>query len=57
MSVGDAKISEKHCNFFINNGKATSSDIEKLIDSVQKKVLEKTGIILELEIKIEGIDK
>ncbi len=52
--VGDAKISEKHCNFFINNGNAKASDIEKLIDKVKKEVQYKTGVNLELEIKIIG---
>ena len=52
--VGDAKISEKHCNFFINNGTAKASDIEKLINKVKKEVQYKTGINLELEIKIIG---
>ena len=51
---GDAKISEKHCNFFVNNGNAKSSDIENLIKKVKKRVYEKTGIKLELEIKILG---
>ena len=51
---GDAIISKKHCNFFVNNGEAKSSDIEKLINKVQKKVYEKTGVNLELEIKIIG---
>ena len=51
---GDAVISQKHCNFFVNNGNAKSSDIEKLIKKVKNKVLEKTGINLELEIKIIG---
>ena len=51
---GDAGISQKHCNFFVNNGNAKSSDIENLIKKVQKKVLEKTGENLELEIKIVG---
>ena len=51
---GDAEISKKHCNFFINNGKAKSSDIEKLINKVKKTVNEKSGINLELEIKIIG---
>ncbi len=51
---GDAIISPKHCNFFVNNGNAKSSDIENLIKKVKKKVLEKTGINLELEIKIVG---
>jgi UDP-N-acetylmuramate dehydrogenase len=51
---GDAVISKKHCNFFVNNGSAKSSDIENLIKKVKKRVLEKTGINLELEIKIIG---
>ncbi len=51
---GDAIISQKHCNFFVNNGNAKSSDIENLINKVKKKVQEKTGIDLELEIKIVG---
>ena len=51
---GDAFISQKHCNFFVNNGNAKSSDIENLINKVKKKVQEKTGINLELEIKIVG---
>tara|TARA_B100001057_G_scaffold58234_1_gene51654 strand:+ start:1387 stop:2292 length:906 start_codon:yes stop_codon:yes gene_type:complete len=51
---GDAIISEKHCNFFVNKGKAKSSDIENLIKKVKKKVYEKTGVNLELEIKIIG---
>ena len=51
---GDAIISQKHCNFFVNNGNAKSSDIENLIYKVKKKVQEKTGINLELEIKIVG---
>ena len=51
---GDAVISEKHCNFFVNNGKAKSADIEKLINKVKKKVNEKSGVNLELEIKIIG---
>ena len=51
---GDAMISKKHCNFFVNNGNAKSSDIEKLIKKVKKVVNEKKGINLELEIKIIG---
>ena len=57
LFVGDAKISEKHCNFFVNNGKATTIEIESLINEVKKKVLKKTGIELELEIKIVGENK
>ena len=51
---GDAVISHKHCNFFVNNGKAKSHDIEKLIKKVKKRVYDKTGVNLELEIKIIG---
>ena len=51
---GDAAISKKHCNFFVNNGNAKSSDIEKLINKVKKTVIDKTGVSLELEIKIIG---
>ena len=51
---GDAMISKKHCNFFVNNGNAKSLDIENLINKVKKKVFEKTGVNLELEIKIIG---
>jgi len=55
--VGDAKISEKHCNFFVNNGKAKTSDVEELINKVKKEVKSKTGIDLKLEIKIIGDEK
>ena len=56
-SFGDACISEKHCNFFINNGKAKASDIEELINKVKKEVQTKTGVNLDLEIKIIGNEK
>ncbi len=51
-SFGDACISQKHCNFFINKGNAKFDDMKKLIDFVAKSVLIKTGIKLEKEIKI-----
>ncbi len=54
FNEGDAVISKKHCNFFVNNGKAKSSDIEKLINKVKQNVEDKTGVNLELEIKIIG---
>jgi UDP-N-acetylmuramate dehydrogenase len=54
FSEGDASISKKHCNFFVNNGKANSFDIENLIQKVKRTVFAKTGINLELEIKIIG---
>ena len=49
---GDAYISEKHSNFFVNKDSATFNDMKKLIDFVSKKVLEKTGVKLDKEIKI-----
>ncbi len=54
MSLGGAKVSEKHCNFLINDGSATSSEIEELIYKVKKKVLESTGVNLDLEIIVMG---
>jgi len=54
MKIGDAYISEKHCNFFVNKGDAKSQDLEKLIQKVKKKVFDKTGIDLELELQIIG---
>ena len=54
LQIGNAKISEEHCNFFINNGKATAKELEDLINKVQKAVYLKTKINLELEIKIIG---
>ena len=51
-SFGDACISEKHCNFFVNRGEATFKDMNKLINFVAENVFEKTGINLEKEIKI-----
>ena len=57
LKEGDAIISQKHCNFFVNNGNAKSTDIENLINKVKKKFHEKTGVNLELEIKIVGEKK
>tara|TARA_Y100000590_G_scaffold70744_1_gene77397 strand:+ start:4987 stop:5898 length:912 start_codon:yes stop_codon:yes gene_type:complete len=54
MKVGDAHISKKHCNFFVNEGNAKSSDLENLISEVKNKVFSKTGIKLELELQIIG---
>jgi len=54
FSVGGAKISELHSNFFVNDGSAKASDVEKLIEKVRKEVQLKTGVNLELELKIIG---
>ena len=51
-SFGDACISEKHCNFFVNKGNAKFKDMKNLIDFVSESVFKKTGIKLEKEIKI-----
>ena len=52
IRFGDACISKKHSNFFVNKGDAKFSDMKKLIDFVEKSVFEKTGIKIEKEIKI-----
>ena len=52
ISFGDASISEKHCNFFVNKGNAKFEDMKKLINFVSDSVFKKTGIKLETEIKI-----
>ena len=51
-SFGDASISEKHCNFFVNKGNAKFDDMKDLIKFVSDTVFKKTGIKLETEIKI-----
>lgn len=48
--VGDAQVSEKHCGFVINKGKATAQDIYTLIEQVQKKVYETSGVMIEPEV-------
>ena len=49
---GDAIISEKHCNFFVNKNNASFNDMNKLIKFVIDSVKKKTGVKLEKEIKI-----
>lgn len=49
--VGDAQVSEKHTGFVVNLGNATAEDVKKLLSEVQKQVAEKTGIVLEPEIR------
>ena len=50
LKQGDAQVSEKHCNFFINAGQATAQDLELLGETVQRRVAETSGIALEWEI-------
>lgn len=54
MRIGDAQVSEKHCNFFINLGAATAADMEDLGQAVVTKVLEATGIQLMGEVRLLG---
>lgn len=55
LKIGDAKVSELHCNFLINEGEATAADIEKLGETVRARVQETSGVELEWEIKRLGI--
>ena len=54
LSVGDAKVSELHCNFLINEGNASAADIETLGETVRARVKETSGVELEWEIKRLG---
>jgi UDP-N-acetylmuramate dehydrogenase len=55
LVIGDAQVSEMHCNFLINRGKATAADIENLGEEVRRRVRENSGVELEWEIKRIGI--
>jgi UDP-N-acetylmuramate dehydrogenase len=57
FSIGDAKISEKHANFFINDGDATSKDMLMLIKKAHKEVKDKFNINLSLEVKLMGFNE
>ena len=48
-AIGDAKVSENHANFIVNNGNATGKDILELINKIQKEVKEKYNVDLKLE--------
>ncbi len=53
--VGDAQVSEMHCNFLINTGNASAADIEALGETIRERVKAHSGIVLEWEIKRIGI--
>ena len=53
--VGDAQVSEIHCNFLINTGNASAADIEALGETIRERVKAHSGIVLEWEIKRIGI--
>jgi UDP-N-acetylmuramate dehydrogenase len=55
LAIGDAQVSELHCNFLVNRGKATSADLENLGDEVRRRVYETSGVKLEWEIERVGI--
>ncbi len=54
FSVGDARVSEKHCGFVINTGEATAADVYTLIRRVQETVFERFGVELEPEVRFLG---
>jgi UDP-N-acetylmuramate dehydrogenase len=56
LRIGEAQVSEKHCNFLINLGAATAGEIEALGEEVRRRVLEKTGVRLEWEIRRIGVE-
>jgi UDP-N-acetylmuramate dehydrogenase len=55
LARGDARVSEKHCNFLINTGEATGSDLETLGEEVRACVRARSGVVLEWEIKRVGV--
>jgi UDP-N-acetylmuramate dehydrogenase len=57
LTIGDAQVSEKHCNFLLNLGSATSADIEALGEEVRRRVRGQTNITLEWEIQRVGVNE
>jgi UDP-N-acetylmuramate dehydrogenase len=57
LNVGDAQVSTMHCNFLINEGKATGADLEQLGETVRARVKANSGVELEWEIKRLGVPK
>jgi UDP-N-acetylmuramate dehydrogenase len=55
LVIGDAQVSEMHCNFLINRGNATATEIEALGEEVRRRVRETSGVELEWEIKRIGV--
>lgn len=55
LMIGGAQMSEKHCNFMINTGNATATDLESLGEEIRKRVLETFGLTLRWEIKRVGL--
>ncbi len=57
LRIGDAQVSEKHCNFLLNLGNASSAEIEELGEEVRRRVQDKSGVTLEWEIQRVGSAK
>jgi UDP-N-acetylmuramate dehydrogenase len=57
LQIGDAQVSEKHCNFLLNLGKASSAEIEALGEEVRRRVRDHSGVVLEWEIQRVGVVK
>ena len=55
-AIGGAQVSEKHAGFLINRGGATASDLLRLIEYVQERVYAQSGVRLETEVRICGVD-
>lgn len=55
LSLGAARVSEKHCNFLLNTGGATAAELEALGEEVRSRVLARSGVALEWEIKRIGV--
>jgi UDP-N-acetylmuramate dehydrogenase len=55
LRIGDAQVSELHCNFLINLGQATAAEIETLGETVRQRVHDSSGVELEWEIKRIGV--
>jgi UDP-N-acetylmuramate dehydrogenase len=55
LTIGDAQVSEKHCNFLLNLGKAKAADIEALGEEVRRRVSASSGVMLEWEIQRVGV--
>ncbi|PSJ38594.1 UDP-N-acetylenolpyruvoylglucosamine reductase [Sphingomonas deserti] len=56
LRIGDAQVSEKHCNFLLNLGSASAAEIEALGEEVRRRVLAQTGVTLEWEIQRVGVE-
>jgi UDP-N-acetylmuramate dehydrogenase len=57
LKIGDAQVSEKHCNFLLNLGNAKAAEIEALGEEVRRRVLATSGVSLEWEIQRVGVDE